>query len=580
MYSNEKSVQMLVSLLKEYGIKDVIISPGGSDAPIVRSFEYDSFFTCYSVVDERNAAYMAMGMAQELGRPVVCLCTAGTAVCNFIPGITEAFYQNVPVVAITSDQHPYFMNQLELQKIKQEDLFEGVIKKEVTLPCVKTEIDEWQCNRVLNEALLELYHHGKGPIHINVPIMETLACEQKSLPEQRVIRRYDVSKASYGEFAVHLTNKKILVVVGENIEIAETDIALFEEFYKRYNCVFNVETISNLKCSGCVTTYPATETGYASKRPELLPDVIISIGNYIASYKLKEILREGRKTSENWLISASGNVCDPYWSLNNIFEGDFREFFDLIIKQKIAETKNHNYFETWNKIVNEVELGDLSFSSLSIAKILSEEIANSSILHTAILNSTRITQFFRFEKNVKFYSNLGALGIDGCISTFIGHSFATDKISYLLIGDLSFFYGMNGISIRGIKNNVRIILLNNGGGEEFKIKMPYPQNEMSNYICAQRERTAKGWAESLGFGYYTAKTNDGVRSILKEFAKRSDRPLLLELFLNIDDDAKIIRHIYSSNATNAMTSGEKIKHGIGKMIPSQCKEKIKSIVNV
>ncbi len=165
------------------------------------------------------------------------------------------------------------------------------------------------------------------------------------------------------------------------------------------------------------------------------------------------------------------------------------EFFQKLTCVDFSEA-NHEYYKKWNNAASSINLGDLKFSSLSIARELSKSIPDYSILHTAILNSTRITQFFDFNKTVKYYSNLGALGIDGCLATFIGHSLVTENLSFLLIGDLSFFYGMNGISIRGIKNNVRIILLNNGGGEEFKIKLPY--TGMDKFVCAQNKRTAKG----------------------------------------------------------------------------------------
>ncbi len=232
MYSNEKSVQILLKLLKEYKIKDVVLSPGGSNAPIVKSFEYDKEFNCYSVVDERNAAYVALGMAQQLRRPVACVCTAGTAVSNYLPGITEAFYQNVPVVAITSDGLSSLLDQLELQKIDQVGIFKGCIKKEVALPAVKTEMDEWYCNRLVNEALLELNHHGTGPVHINIPITLSLECSEKVLPKQRIIERHTISNTDFSTFSSYLRNKKIMIVVGENLNIKETQIKLFNSFLK------------------------------------------------------------------------------------------------------------------------------------------------------------------------------------------------------------------------------------------------------------------------------------------------------------------------------------------------------------
>ena len=134
MNSSFRSVQILIDLLKQYEIKDIVLSPGGSDIPLIHSIETDAYFTCYSVVDERSAAYFAMGVAQQKNRPAACVCTSGTAVCNYLPGITEAFYQSVPVLAITADKNPYYQGQLEIQKIEQTHIFDGVIKKSVSLP--------------------------------------------------------------------------------------------------------------------------------------------------------------------------------------------------------------------------------------------------------------------------------------------------------------------------------------------------------------------------------------------------------------------------------------------------------------
>ena len=353
-------------------------------------------------------------------------------------------------------------------------------------------------------------------------------------------------------------------------------IKLFNSFFEKYDCFYSVEAVSNLNCNGCVITYPITETEYAFKRPELIPDIVISLGNFVATYKLKEILRMYNKKIENWLVSDSGCVRDPYFSLTNIFEGNFVEFFQKLTCVDFSEA-NHEYYKKWNNAASSINLGDLKFSSLSIARELSKSIPDYSILHTAILNSTRITQFFDFNKTVKYYSNLGALGIDGCLATFIGHSLVTENLSFLLIGDLSFFYGMNGISIRGIKNNVRIILLNNGGGEEFKIKLPY--TGMDKFVCAQNKRTAKGWVESLGFEYFSAASNDEVRDALSIFAQESETPLFLEIFIDIDEDSELIRDIYASNTNNHSTASVSLKKGITKLLPSDVKDKIKNILN-
>jgi 2-succinyl-5-enolpyruvyl-6-hydroxy-3-cyclohexene-1-carboxylate synthase len=218
MYSNFFNVQILIALLKEYGIHDVVLSPGGSDIPMIHSIETDDFFCCYSVVDERSAAYFAMGVAQQKNKAVACVCTSGTAVCNYVPGITEAFYQNVPIVAITCDKNPNYQGQLETQKIDQKNILDGVVKKSVDLPFLNNEEAVWLCNRLVNEALLETSHHGKGPVHINIPIVgatDIYNCEK--LPPQRVIRYGDIHSEFFWDDTVKkLHSYQIIMVVFAN----------------------------------------------------------------------------------------------------------------------------------------------------------------------------------------------------------------------------------------------------------------------------------------------------------------------------------------------------------------------------
>ena len=186
MYTVIKNVQVLVKLLKEHNIRNIVMSPGGSDIPIIHTIEMDDFFNCYSVVDERNATYFALGLSQEKNEPVACVCTSGTAICNYLPGITEAYYQNAQVIAITADKNPIFQDQLETQKIDQMNTFKNVVKASVDLPVIRDDNDEWICNRLVNEALIEMTHHGKGPIHINIPIVgDTSKYIEGELKEQR-----------------------------------------------------------------------------------------------------------------------------------------------------------------------------------------------------------------------------------------------------------------------------------------------------------------------------------------------------------------------------------------------------------
>lgn len=560
MYSSIKSVTILIALLKEYGISNIVLSPGGSDIPIIHSLQIDSYFKCYSVVDERSAAYYAMGLAQSLRKPVACVCTSGTSVCNYLPGITEAFYQNVPVVAITADKNQAFQDQLEIQKIEQSHIFDGVVKKAVNLPVVSNEMDEWLCNRLINEALLELDHHGRGPVQINIPIVGNQnAYNCKKLPKQRKINiisyndREHVWQAKKDELKKY---NKILIIVGQNLIFSERDIKLMNRFFDMYNCVFAVENLSNLDCKGCINTYPISEILHGKIVSELAPNLIISLGNNLSAYLLKETLREHYKSTDNWLVSEAGKVRDPYKCLSTIFECSLSYFFEEMTNENMDVSSTYSYYSAWTKIDKKLKIPNFPFSNMYIAQKLATVIPENSILHTAILNSTRVMQYCKLAKGVKTYSNIGALGIDGCFSTFAGQAAATNQLAFLIIGDLSFFYDMNAATIRTLSNNVRIVLLNNSGGAEFHV---YDHNvkEIDEFVCAEHKHYAGGYVKSLGFDYYEAHNAEEFDQVIEKFAQESSKPMFIECFTNMHDDARIIREFY--NETRDQFTSDKDK---------------------
>ncbi len=581
MYSNIKSVQILISLMKEFGINHVILSPGGSDIPIIHSIETDNYFQCYSVVDERSAVYYAMGMAQQLQQPVTCVCTSGTAVCNYLPGITEAFYQDVPVLAVTADKNPYYQDQLETQKIKQNGIFKDVVKKSVELPIVESSEDAWLCNRLVNEAMLELTHRGAGPVQINIPIVgETNIYDCEVLPKQRKMTY--ISKPNWGELASQLSNKKVMVVVGQNINFTENDIENMEVFFECYDCIYAVENLSNLCCKGIVNTYATTEMRPMSDLDYLCPEIVISIGNNLSSYQLKPFLRSHYKSMENWLISESGVVRDAYKCLTNIVEVSPSTFFSGIISASIVKKhSDHLYYNLWLDEINKINLPDFEFSNFYVAKRLAEIMPENSILHTAILNSTRVMQFFPIAKGIKVYSNVGALGIDGCFSTFVGQAAVNNSLSYLLIGDLSFFYDMNAAGLKSINRNVRVILLNNGGGSEFHFFMGKRNiPEIDSYICAEHEKIATGWIISLGYDYYTVTTKEEFEEVIEKFGLPSEKPLFLEVLGNMEAEAERTNAFYDLYRKMGISNKRVVKKIIGNMLPERKKQKVKKILQI
>lgn len=584
MNSSFRSIQILVDLLKQNEIKDIVLSPGGSDIPLIHSIETDEYFTCYSVVDERSAAYFAMGVAQQKKRPCACVCTSGTAVCNYLPGITEAFYQSVPVLSITADKNPYFQGQLEIQKIEQSNIFRGVIKRSVNLPVIQNQEDEWLCNRLVNEAILALTHHGTGPVHINIPVVgRTDLYDNKQLPAERKISIVDWEDDEnvWKQYASKLINaKRILFVIGQNVDFDEQSIALLNEIYRRCNCVFSVEHLSNISCDGCVYTYPVSEINGGSSLERLVPDLVVSIGNNLAAYNLRPFLRRHYKEMENWLITLSTEVRDAYKCLTTIFEMRLNHFLERMLGL-IPETNTNNreYRTSWERELSKITVPEFGFSNMYVGKKVSEIIPKNSVLHLAILNSTRIMQYYELANGTVTYSNAGALGIDGCLSSFAGQAASTSELAFLVVGDLSFFYDMNAAGLRSIGSNVRIILLNNGGGSEFhfimgKEKIP----TLNDYISAEHGNVAAGWVSSLGYDYYYASTKEEFEKVIDKFGEKSDKPMFLEVFTDMEQDANTINEFYKENAVEIKAT--LAKKAARSVLSGKNVDKIKKIIRI
>jgi 2-succinyl-5-enolpyruvyl-6-hydroxy-3-cyclohexene-1-carboxylate synthase len=569
MYTVIKNLQILIALLKKHGISHLVISPGSRMKDFAFSVEADPFFTCYSVVDERSAAYFALGLAQELDRPVGIVCTSSTATCNYLPGITEAFYQGVPLVVMTGDRDPYYLGQMEDQMIQQIGMYDRVVKKSVNLPIVNNDEDFWYCGRLVNEALLELDHRGCGPVHINVPILyHSQPLTVKELPEVNCIKQISLwEDAQLLQEKVQELQKaqRILVVAGQNTKLENTE--QLELFFKKFNCIIYAESMANLNMEGAVNLAVLFHTLSKNVFDDLIPDIVISFGGNTVSL-LKSMLRSKYKQFTHWLIDNQGDVIDAFKNLTTIFEGTIDRFLDYFVSNVESETRNNEiYYHNWMEKYNQVIIPELPFSNVFVIQYFLQRIPENSILHLSILNSIRITQFFKLPPNTKVYANIGTDGIDGCMSTYLGQAFVSKRLSFLIVGDLSFFYDMNSIRIRHIKNNVRILLINNGGGGEFYIGSR--PNTLDLHIAARHKQNAKEWVESVGFKYQSARTAEDFLSQINKFlAVDSDSPMLFEIFTDMETDADTVDLVYNFNKS-ILNKGD---------IAFKIKDKVRSVI--
>lgn len=549
MYTDKKNILQLAALLKAHGVKKIVLCPGSRNIPLVQTLANIPEFTCYPVTDERSAGFFALGMALHGGAPAAVCCTSGSALLNLHPAVSEAFYQQVPLIVISADRPAAWIGQLDGQTLPQPGVFGDLVKKSVNLPEVNSEEDEWYCNRLINEALLELNHHGKGPVHINVPISEPFfLLPVNELPQARVITRYqglNVYDKDYEPLIERLNRyQKKMIVVGQMNLIYLFDKRYTKSLYKHF--AWFTENISNKTIPGMpiknIEPLLCSMDNEALKK--MKPDLLITYGGHIISKRLKKFLRK-HKPAEHWHVSADGEVVDLFGSLTTIIEMDPFEFLEKISSR--MENKAPEYPRQWEALSKAIPQAEFDYSEMSaIGKVITGLPAPCS-LHLANSSAVRYAQLFDVPQDVEILSNRGVNGIEGSLSTAIGYSTASDKLNFIIIGDLSFFYDMNALWNNNYGSNIRILMLNNSGGEIFHALPGLELHDNAkSFIIANHAASAKSWAEDRGLEYMCAHNNDELENNLTHFLEPSitSRPMLLEVFTEKDKDIELLKNYY------------------------------------
>lgn len=545
MYTIVENARIVLSLLKAHNIRHIVLSPGGSNIPIVQGVQDDPFFKCYSVVDERSALYVAIGLHLQTGEIIATSCTSAQATRNYIPGLTEAFYKHVPILAITMSKHPKYLGQEYMQCPIQTSLPEDCVKKSYSLPRISTEDDRLLCVRRANEAILELTHHSCGPVQLNIEALDSETwslSEEQKLPDVRVIKRYDVNSDIS---SISLKDKRVMILIGEHRPFESEVIESIECFCETNNAFVYTTHISNYHGKYSLNAVRCNIGASEKYFNEFLkPDIVITIGGVTGDYDyLKRISNIKDPDFQLWRVSPDGNVIDTYGKLTKVFQMRYQDFFIKLNGRDIAD---HEYFNNWKQSQSDLVSVDFPFGNIYAAQQLHSHIPANSYLNFAILNSFRSWLFFDVHPSVKAFCNVAAFGIDGCLSAMIGQSFATDELCFLITGDLSFYYDMNAIALRQIRNNVRILIVNNNGGAEFKINTVHTQTDVSRYIAADNHfKNAKAWAECNGFKYLMASSKVEFNSKIDEFVSCSDMPIIFEIFTNPENERNAlytIRH--------------------------------------
>ena len=541
-YTNDRNTQILLALLKEHGIKRVIASPGTTNIALVASMQYDSWFELYSSVDERSAAYMACGMSDATGEPVVLTCTGATASRNYLPGLTEAYYRKLPILVISGSHGEDIIGHLHAQSLDRTQAPKDTVGFSTV---IKLNDSDWKVTEEANRAILELYRRGGGPVHIDLESAAYGSFNCKELPCVRKISRYHVN-----DDLPSLANKRVAIFIGSHNLFKSEEIEFIETFCEKYNSVVFVDHTSGYYGKYALHyALVASQKHYYGK--ELKPDVLIHIGEisgeFYCSYNFDSM--------ETWRISVDGEIRDRFNNLTSVFEMSEGEFFRKYNKTEDARGISY-YCECRNQYDNLLKLvPELPFGNIWIAQSLHNIIPQNSELFFSIFNSLRSWNFFELPEGVKAHCNVGGFGIDGTLSTMLGASLVEkDKLFFSVVGDLAFFYDMNSLGNRHLGNNIRILLINNGIGTEFK-NYDHPGSKWGTladlYIAAgghfgnKSKDLVKHYGEDLGFKYISATCKDEFKLAAKEFLSTEviDKPILFEVFTDSESESNALRAI-------------------------------------
>ena len=563
--TDERNAQILIQVLKANGIKKVVASPGTTNACFVASLQNDPFFEMYSAPEERVGAYMACGMAGESGEPVVLSCTGATASRNYMPALTEAYYRKLSVLTVTSSRRNAYIGHNCDQVTDRTALPNDVAKVSVQMPVVLDEVSEWNCIINANKAVLELFHKGGGPAHIN---LETTYSRKKveNIKPVRIISRF-----TEHDLLPQIQARRVCIFVGAHAVMKKELQDAITAFCKKYNGIVLCDHTSNYR--GEYRAFCNIIAGqYYWKSVIKSVDLMIHIGDVSSSdYNVQ--------ANEVWRVNPDGEIRDTFKKLSNVFEMEELTFFSYYNHAK-KEDGTNEFLTLYRKEEQNLfnKLPDIPFSNIWVACVTAKKLPDNSVLHLGIRNSLRSWNFFDTRDSVTGFSNTGGFGIDGSLSTVIGSALCNPKkIYYCVLGDLAFFYDMNALGNRHVPSNIRIIIVNNGLGFEMKFPTSWGcsiANSLGvsedNYVCAaghySQPNLIQSYISGLGFEYMRVQSKDEYLNILNKLVcvQPTSSPMIVEMIVKDEDEDIALNLIGSIMADESNVAKVAIKKAIGK----------------
>lgn len=522
-----------------FDVSHAVISPGSRNAPLIFSFTASKKIHCLSIVDERSAGYFALGIAQNSNNPVVLICTSGTAVLNYAPAIAEAYYQGIPLIVLTADRPPELIDQNDGQAIRQPNIFNNIIKASYNLPISN---DASYSDRIVYEALQKAISERKGPIHINVPLREPL---YEKLPAINLSKKYQkpvVVETNINKTELELlrsiwsTSGKKMIICGFNATPDYKEAVL--KLSERNDTVVIAENIANISSKRIIFN---PDPLFHSAPQQLSPDLIITVGNSIVSKRLKLFLRN-HDVAEHWHIHESNTAIDTFNKLTKTIHATPKQLLNELSCTTETASTYSSIFNTHRKklaFIHDKFVNSCPYSDLKVVDLLLKHIPTHSDVHLSNSTSIRYSQLFKPDHTIRYFSNRGTSGIDGCTSTALGSAFSSQQTTTIITGDIAFLYDSNALWNKYLEQcRLKIIVLNNKGGNIFSfIQSSSEYNKTASFFTTPQQINIEQLARAYNINYYSCQHIDVLPDII-ESVYDSEQSSILEIITDQEINTK------------------------------------------
>lgn len=560
MNTDKQHIQHLAAICQQKGVAYAVISPGSRCAPLIIAFNRMKGIECLSIIDERSAAFVALGIAQQTKQVVALICTSGSAILNYAPALAEAFYQKVPLLVLSADRPNEWIDQGENQSINQNEIYKNYIKKSYQLPLqINTEKDLWYSDRIVSEALNTCLYPDFGPVHINVPLREPLYhLVEDSFPKPKIIEfekpSFTLNEHSFQSLGRFWQKQgKILIVVGSHKERNASLEKVLQQLGKQENIVVLKEAISNVYETDFIDQIDANvELITAHKLQNFTPDLVLTLGGGFVSKKIKFWLRSLPKLS-HWHITKSFEHWDIFQALSKVIQVEPAHFLEQLLQHPFAgpSSYKHDWLQLNKKTsfaLNEY-LEKQEFTDFKIFDFLMQAIPEQSLIQLGNSTPVRYANLLHIDEKqkLKINSNRGVSGIDGVLSTAAGASIAKpDNLCFCITGDIAAIYDSNALMNKQLKANFKLIIINNGGGNIFKI-IPGPSKleELEEFMETKHQVEFEHLAAMYQFKYFKVSTFSALTSNFKAFVSESTQCAMLEIKTDGDLSADALRNYFN-----------------------------------